>query len=266
MLRPFTLLIPITFLGLLSTGFLPPAEEPKIVHVLVALCDNDSQGIVPVPKAIGNGNDPANNLYWGCGYGVKTFFKNSAEWKLLKTWKDPKAHVLERMLFIHKTNNTLLLADAYKGARIKECTIDLFKNASGNFSEKINYTHNKEEKSFELGDAQMVAYIGHDGLMDFSLDNYPAKKTGLTIKKEVMIYACISKSFYYDGVLKSGAHPLLWTTGLMCPEAYTLHATLNGWMLGETGAQIRERAAQAYNTYQKCGIKGARGLFFSGWK
>jgi hypothetical protein len=48
--------------------------ETKIIHVFVALCDNDSQGIVPVPKKIGNGNDPDNNLYWGCGYGVRTFF------------------------------------------------------------------------------------------------------------------------------------------------------------------------------------------------
>ena len=266
MFKSFALSLTIAILGLISSESLVVSKEQKIVHVLVALCDNDSQGIVPVPKKIGNGNDPANNLYWGCGYGVKTFFKNSAEWKLIQTWKDPKAHVLERMLFIHRTNNTLLLADAYKGAKIKECTIDFFKNASGNFSEKIIYVQNKKEMSFDIGEAQMIAYIGHDGLMDFSLDSYPAKKKDLVIKKEVMIYACMSKSFYYDGVLKSGAHPLLWTTGLMCPEAYTLHATLNGWMMGETGAQIDERAAQAYNTYQKCGIKGARGLFFTGWK
>ena len=52
----------------------------KLIHVHVALCDNDSQGIVPVPKKIGNGNDPGNNLYWGCGYGVRTFFTNSSDW------------------------------------------------------------------------------------------------------------------------------------------------------------------------------------------
>ncbi|WP_316785612.1 hypothetical protein [Pedobacter frigiditerrae] len=37
----------------------------KTIHVFVALCDNKYQGIVPVPKAIGNGQDPDNNLYWG---------------------------------------------------------------------------------------------------------------------------------------------------------------------------------------------------------
>lgn len=32
----------------------------KTIHVYVALCDNVYQGIVPVPKAIGNGDDPRN--------------------------------------------------------------------------------------------------------------------------------------------------------------------------------------------------------------
>ena len=39
--------------------------ETKTIHVLVALCDNKYQKIVPVPQAIGNGQDPKNNLYWG---------------------------------------------------------------------------------------------------------------------------------------------------------------------------------------------------------
>jgi len=49
--------------------------EPKVIHVLVALCDNKYQKIVPVPQAIGNGQDPKNNLYWGAAYGFKTYSK-----------------------------------------------------------------------------------------------------------------------------------------------------------------------------------------------
>ena len=46
----------------------------KVIHVLVALCDNKYQGIVPVPPKIGNGQDVNNNLYWGCSMGVRTIF------------------------------------------------------------------------------------------------------------------------------------------------------------------------------------------------
>ena len=42
---------------------------------MVALADNDHQGIVPVPRQLGDGDDPANNLYWGARYGVKTYFR-----------------------------------------------------------------------------------------------------------------------------------------------------------------------------------------------
>jgi hypothetical protein len=43
--------------------------------------------------------------------------------------------------------------------------------------------------------------------------------------------------------LKTTGAPLLWTTGLMAPEAYTLKAALDGWIAGES-AVARENARQ----------------------
>jgi hypothetical protein len=51
----------------------------------------------------------------------------------------------------------------------------------------------------------------------------------------------------------------------MAPEAYVLKPALDGWIANETGERIRSRAAEAYNQYQRCGLKAARGLFASGW-
>lgn len=51
----------------------------------------------------------------------------------------------------------------------------------------------------------------------------------------------------------------------MSPEAYTLKWALDGWILGESDDKIRERAAQAYNHYQSCGINGARRLLVTGY-
>lgn len=70
-------------------------NQYKVIHVFVALCDNLHQGIEPVPKGIGNGRDPATNLYWGCDYGVKAFFKNKTSWKLVSVVKNPARHVLD---------------------------------------------------------------------------------------------------------------------------------------------------------------------------
>ena len=51
----------------------------------------------------------------------------------------------------------------------------------------------------------------------------------------------------------------------MAPEAYTLKAALDGWIAGENREQIRGRAADAYDKYQKCGVGAARRLFATGW-
>jgi hypothetical protein len=53
------------------------AAAEKTIGVFVALADNASQGIVPVPAAIGDGNDPERNLYWGTAEGLKGVFKHS---------------------------------------------------------------------------------------------------------------------------------------------------------------------------------------------
>jgi len=88
--------------------------QSKAIHVFVALCDNEHQGIVPVPKTLGNGDDPANNLYWGALYGTKAFLKRSKDWTLVATQKRPSDTVLERVVFKHSTGHAYLVADAYR--------------------------------------------------------------------------------------------------------------------------------------------------------
>jgi hypothetical protein len=91
----------------------------------------------------------------------------------------------------------------------------------------------------------------------------PRKKNEL--HRDAIMLACASKRYFPDALRASGAYPLLWTTNLMAPEAYTLKAALDGWIAGESNEQIHERAAAAYDRYQKCGMRGARRLFATGW-
>jgi hypothetical protein len=232
----------------------------KLIHVLVALCDNEFQGIVPVPARIGNGDDPANNLYWGARFGVKTFFKRASDWKLIAEARNPSAGILERLVFKHQTKNVYLIADAYRGREIKRCVSDFFAFSAGRAIEAIN------ANSIELyagGGADLVSYVGHDGLMDFSLDSYPQKTDDR--QRDAVMLACVSKRYFAEPLRKTGARPLLWTTGLMAPEAYVLKAAIDGWVLNEDGEGARRRAATAYNQYQRCGMNAAMKLFSTGW-
>jgi hypothetical protein len=239
-------------------------NESKVAHVLVALCDNENQGIVPVPPAIGNGEDAARNLYWGAGFGVRSFFKKKKVWQLLAEINRPNDAILERLVFKHKTKNVYLVADAYRGIEIKRTTIDFFASSAGAMNDAIEIKDGN--KTFQLGingNADLIAYIGHDGLMDFQLEESFAKQD--EAKRDTIMLACISKSYFAEHLRKAGANPLLWTTGLMAPEAYVLHAALEGWINGEDGERIRNRAAAAYNSYQRCGLKAAQKLFATGW-
>jgi hypothetical protein len=234
----------------------------RTIHVFVALCDNKYQGIVPVPEKIGNGQDPVHNLYWGAGYGVKNYFdKKSNDWILLKTIKNPSDDILERLIFKHTGSDVYLLADAYDGSKIKNTVYDFLHAASGKFAANVNLTDSLQLKFG--GFADLCAYIGHNGLMDFhadiSLKNYNKKK------KDVIIIGCYSKSYFEPYIKESGANPLIWSTGLMSAEAYTLEWALDGWVMKESDNDIRIRAAKAYNNYQHCGYNASMNLLRTGW-
>jgi len=236
----------------------------RTVHVFVALADNQHQGIIPVAAKLGNGEDPEHNLYWGSAYGVKTFFSRSADWVRVACGAKPKIEVLDRCVFKHRAANVYLIADAYRGLEIKQAILDFLDAAAGDGAETMSLpTPSGALKLPIRGGANLVAYIGHDGLMDFQLPRFPRKKND--VHRDVVVLACASKQFFAEPVRASGTYPLLWTTGLMAPEAYTLKSALDGWIAGENSEQIRDRAAGAYDKYQKCGLRAARRLLVSGW-
>ena len=235
---------------------------PKVIHTFVALCDNEHQGIVPVPAKLGNGDDPRNNLYWGALYGVKTYFKKSSNWKLIKTIQLSRP-ALERCIFKHQKKNVYFVADAYQGKQIRQTVIDFLNAASGKSKDIISVKTNNKAIDLKIhGNSHLIVYVGHDGLMDFNLESYPEKQDNRL--RETIILACLSKKYFHNAIVQAGAKPLLWTTGLMAPEAYTLENALEGWVMLEGDASIRLRAAKAYNKYQKCGLKAAKRLLVNG--
>lgn len=238
--------------------------QPKIVHVYVALADNRHQGIVPVPAVLGNGDDPGRNLYWGAAFGVRTYFRKSADWKEIAVVSNPNAYVLERCVFVHPASGTLLVADAYRGREIKQAISDFFQAAAGLEAEIGEIRSRENGKTIRLdGKPALLAYVGHDGLMDFALEK--SFRGTSTERRDAIVLACVSKSYFASGMRSTGAQPLLWTTGLMAPEAYTLKAALDGWVARESGPQVRQRAAAAYAKYQKCSLAAATHLFSTGW-
>jgi hypothetical protein len=244
------------------SSFAAAQATPKVVDVFVALADNAHQGIVPDPAALGKGHYADRNLYCGAAYGVKTFFQKSADWEQLGLTQHPSNYIIESRIFRHKASGTYLIADAYRGSEIKRAVSDFFSAAAG-LEATLQFDGPKEGPIHLNKKADLAVYVGHDGLMDFSLEKtFSGDKDS---KRQVIILACASKQYFGAALRPTRAEPLLWTTNLMAPEAYTLKAALDGWIADESGGQIRQRAASAYAHYQKISQNSAARLFLTGW-
>jgi hypothetical protein len=239
-------------------------KKPETVHVIVALYDSRHQAIGPVPEKLADGNDPERNLYWGALYGVKTFFKNDKNWTFLKSLNPTEDHILERIVFKHKRYNAYLIADAYRGKEIKKAVQDFLLNAAAQKKEEVEIKIGGNAQKLNTGSgSNLLVYIGHNGLLDFTLPDYPEKVDNN--KREVIILACYARQLFTGPLKKAGAYPLLWTKEKLSPEAYILSAALEARLSGAEFNVIRREAAKAYARYQKSSLKSAEFIFVTGW-
>jgi len=225
--------------------------EKKVIRIFTALCDNEHQGIVKVPAKIGNGDKPQDNLYWGAMYGIKTWFSKSESWERLASYKVNDV-ILERLVFKRKGQKVYMVADAYRGQNMKECLSDYFQSLAGEFKEDKKL----EKLRLSFKNNKLSVFVGHNGLMDFKLPEFKGKGN-----IGAMSFCCKSRPFFRDRIKTSGSTAYLLTNGFMAPEAYSVSAAIDGWLLGNTPEAVARRAAAAYHKYQKCGHKGAYNLF-----
>lgn len=215
------------------------AEEKRIA-VFVGLCDNATQGIVKVGAKIGDGDKPDDNLYWGCSDGLKSFFKASRRWKLEKretTTGDER--ILERLTFRHVSAKAVLVAEAWRGSNLKDCYVAC-------------------EAAMLSGENQLVAFIGHNVLMDTAIEPPAAKAKG---KTDAIVLCCLSDRYFRQRLGNAGVRPVLLTTQLMYPGAFILHDALEPWLAGKDPAALRTAAGTAYAKNQKIKTAAATGVF-----
>lgn len=238
-------------------------QRPVLIHAVVALCDNENQGIVPVPKTLGNGRDPASNLYWGAAFGLRTFFQHRSGWK--RAGPGPSApHVIESVV-LEKTFargslgvSATLIAEAWDGQYLREAIEHFLLLAAGQDPAPISSAN----PAAAAGPAHLVVFVGHNGLLDFSVGPGPQRRKTAPPMSSIVL-ACASKPTFGPLLERGGSHPLLLTTNLMAPEAYTLDAAIAAFVKGESPASVRDAAARAYSTYQRISVSAARGLFWS---
>lgn len=232
---------PLTWIILLISAVVSMANaEAKLVRVFVALADNASQGIAPVPAKIGNGDEAEANLYWGNSEGFKAIFVRSKSWKLEKAEPNPQPEILERRSYRHASKDCVMIAEAWRGKNIRQCLEAFLKalHEDGN---------------------DLVALIGHNGLMD---DTIPVSFSPASATPPDAIVLCCISGRYFDPHLQAAkARPVLTTTQLMYPGAFLLRDALDVWLRSGSRAEIRQAAARAYAINQSISVKAASGVF-----
>ena len=213
--------------------------ETKRVHVFVALADNEHQGIAKVPAKIGNGDDAANNLYWGTTDGFKSVFGRSKAWKLEKTENNPTSEILERRSYRHASKDCVLVAEAWRGKNIHQCLEAFFASL-------------RDRKS------DLTAFIGHNGLMDGPVAVSPLDVSTST---DAIVLCCRSAGWFKPHLEALKVRPVLATDQFMYPGSFLLRDALDVWLRGGPRSEIRMAAAKAYATNQKISVKAAAGVF-----
>ena len=235
--------------------------QPLVAHVIVALADNEHQGIVPIPSTLGDGDRPQSNLYWGAMYGVKGFLKRSAEWRAVPLSASGDPRILERVLFRRdvtrdgKAATVYLLAEAWQGRQIAASIGQFLELTRGQHAEIVRADGREIAAG---GAAHLVAYVGHNGLMDFAV---PELRPGGESGSRVAVVLACESDFYFSKAIRPHAAPLVTTASLMAPEAYVLDAVVASWFAGAEPGEVVEAAAGAYGHYQKISLRSARRIF-----
>ncbi|MEN8928229.1 MAG: hypothetical protein ABF242_05530 [Flavobacteriales bacterium] len=238
-------------------------NQSLVVHVFVPLCDNENQGIVPTSPKLGNGLDLRNNLYWGVRHGMKTIFKLNKKWELVNSYNPADTNVLERVIFKREYGKATinLVMDAYRGDKMKETLEDYFNSLAENKMDSI-YTTNESIGIY--GNADLIAFNGHNGLMDTEI-SYEITKKNIRQKDAISI-SCSSIYYFENHLKKMNAYPLVTTQHNLYPGGFIMEGIIDRWATFAKDELIRQEAGNAYHRAKNCGIKGARNIFYTGWE
>jgi len=247
------------------------ANKPLVVEVHVPLCDNS---IIPCgnPK-LGDGENPETNLYWATtpGFG-RWFARGGGGWKRIELAGAETGD--KDVLALHVYRRTQrspaawrkagapaafeldLVVHAWRGTAIDRALATYAQDISGGATRTIKLA---DGTALDAGGAaQLVAWVGHNRLMDLESFDWPEPST---TRKGTIAIACHTAAYMEESVSASTRVPLLMTRDFLFANAAPLEAAVLAFASGGTYAKIRVDAATAYAGVQKRPVAKIAGAF-----
>jgi len=248
------------------------AGRPLVVEVHVPLCE---QTIIACGNAkLGDGDRPETNLYWSTTPGFGSWFARRASgWKRVLRQvagetgdQDLLAvHVYRRSVAAPRawrqrgtpaTFEVDLVVRAWRGTAIDRALAAYAADLSGGAARTLTLA---DRTSLEVGGAaQIIAWVGHNRLMDVEPYSWPAPGTAT---KGAIAIACHTAAYMEDNVPAATRVPLLMTRDFLFANAAPLEATVLAFASGGSYSRIRVAAATAYAGVRDRTVKQVAGAF-----
>jgi hypothetical protein len=248
------------------------AGKPLVVEVHAPLCDSS---IIACGNAkLGDGDNPDTNLYWATTPGFGEWFaRKGGGWKRVVAQKagatgdgDVLAlHVYRRQVaapaaWIRRGAPRRFEIDivihGWRGKAIDRALAAYAADVSGQGARTVVLDDGSHVDAG--GEAQLVAFVGHNRLMDLDGFDWPAP--GKAVQGAIAI-ACETAPYMKRDVPAASRVPLLMTADLLFANAAPLEAAVLAFADGGGYAQIRRAAAAAYAGVQQSTLAHVLGAF-----
>lgn len=245
--------------------------KPMVVQVHAPLCD---ASIIPCGNArLGNGDNLDTNLYWAttAGFG-KWFARKGGGWKKLKEWRDEATgdadllslSVYQRTMAAPRAwqkrgaprqLEVIVVIHGWRGTAIDRALAAYARELAGHDGRELEVG----ERAVAIGgDAHLVAYSGHNRLMDVPAYEWP-EPTERVIGG--IAVACMTANYMEREVSSATRVPLLMTRDFLFANAAPVEAVVLSFARGEGYREMRLAAATAYAGVQKREVKRVFGAF-----
>jgi hypothetical protein len=248
------------------------AGKPLVVEVHVPLCDSS---IIACGNAkLGDGDNPDTNLYWSTTPGFGSWFaRRGGGWtRVLK--QDAGATGDRDVVAVHVYRRTIAAPAAWrKRGAPKHFELDVvihgwrgkaIDRALAAYADDVSGRGTRElvladgAKLAAGGAAQLVAFVGHNRLMDLDHFTWPAAGTDA---KGAIAIACDTAPYMKAEVPAATRVPLLLTSDFLFANAAPLEAAVLAFARGGGYAAIRKDAATAYAGVQRSTLGHVLGAF-----
>jgi hypothetical protein len=262
-----------TWLATLTTRVVDDlaAGKPLVAEIHVPLCDNSI--IRCGNDKLGDGDNPDTNLIWATTPGFGAWFERRGNgWTRVlhqrgaatgnadivaidvyrRTIRTPLAWTKRG---VPSTFELDLVIHGWRGKAIDAALAAYASDVSGGPARELVLADKSRVRAG--GAAQLVAYVGHNRLMD--LDRYTWPKPGAAATGTIAI-ACRTAP-YMKEMAGSTRVPLLMTTDLLFANAAPLEAVVLAFAAGHGYAKMRSDAAIAYAAIRKRPVEAITGAF-----